>query len=443
MAGYAGRTEGCQAIHDDLFAKALVIDNGEARIALLTLDLIGIDIAHVREIWERVEVETGIPPSCVMVCCSHTHSGPVMPSSDPRRDPFGEEEEEVLPRVAVLVETLVGLVKLANDNLEPVELRHVEGKLEGWSQNRRRIAAGGTPVDPQVRAFVLTDERETPFAIVTNFACHPTIMGGKNLTLSAEYPGAMARTLEAVCPDCQAMFINGACGELNPNWFHLEHDSFDSIHRMGGALAGEVMRAMYTGIQTQKPEETVILSGSKWNEMLPLWKQPDLGGAKEILSQQKSLLARAEAGDFPPNAFPFWHSMTVDENLSVPIAESYVSWAEKLVSLAEANLLVEAPEAEVQVLRIGQGGIASMPGEIFMAFGQQIKESFADHPIMVAGYTNGSLGYIPTQEAFAEAGYEVTVAQRARLIPIAEEGGELLTQWLVGLLEEAFVGGAQ
>ena len=82
-----------------------------------------------------------------------------------------------------------------------------------------------------------------------------------------------------------------------------------------------------------------------------------------------------------------------------------------------------------------------MPGEIFMELGQRIKETFADRPIFIAGYTNGSVGYIPTKEAFGEKGYEVTVAQRARLIPIAEEGGDTLTEWAIRLLQGLLKGG--
>ena len=95
-----------------------------------------------------------------------------------------------------------------------------------------------------------------------------------------------------------------------------------------------------------------------------------------------------------------------------------------------------APEAEVQALRIGSGGIGSLPGEAFMELGQRIRGAFPDRPVLVAAYTNGSLGYIPTREAFSELGYEVTVAQRWRTIPIAEGGGEELADRAVAVLEE-------
>ena len=443
MAGYAERTEGCRAAHDDLHAKALVLDNGKAKLALLTLDLIGMDGAQVAQVRKGVEVATDIPGDSVMVCCSHTHAGPVMPSSDPRRDPLGEDAREVPARVTVLVDTLAGLVRQADGRRQPVRLRYLQGSLPGLSMNRRRAAQGGTPVDPEVRTLVLTGEDEAPVAVVVNFTCHPTVMGGKNLTVTAEYPGAMARLVEAACPGCAALFVQGTCGNLNPNWFKLERASFGTIERMGRALGGEVLRGVYTGIATQPPEDDVTLKAVSSVAPLPLWPQPDLEGAREILKAQESLLARARAGGFPANPLPFWHSMAVDENLSAGTAESYVKWAQKLVRLAEGGIRVAAPAAEAQALRIGPGAIASLPGEAFMELGMGIKEAFPDRPVLVAGYTNGSLGYIPTREAFPEQGYEVTVAQRARTIPIAEGGGEMLVERAVEGLREIFERGKE
>ena len=332
----------------------------------------------------------------------------------------------------------MGAVSQAFDARQPVQLRFLQGQLDGWSQNRRRVSQGGTPVDPDVRGLLLTDVEDNPTVVVVNYACHPTAMGSKNLIVSAEYPGAMTRFIESVYPGCAALFINGACANLNPNWFKLESNSFATVARMGQALGGEVIRAMNTALATDVPEHDVALGADDLQEPLPLWHQPGEEDAFALLEKQRNLLDRAKAGAFPQNPFPFWHSMSVDENLSVQVAESYVAWAEKLVRLAEAQVRVEAPRVEVQALRIGRGGIVSMPGEVFMELGLQIREAFPNQPVMVVGYTNGSVGYIPTQEAFGEGGYEVTVAQRARLIPIAEEGGETMAAWAIRLLRGLF-----
>lgn len=239
MAGYAGRVDGCVAVHDDLMGRVLVLDDGATQLALITLDVIGLDAREVNTLREGITSATGIPKHLVIVCCSHTHSGPVMPSSDPRRDPFQEREPEPIPaRVQVLIEHLVGAVKHASDHKHVVSLRFLEGALEGWSQNRRRVAQGGLPIDPEIRGLVFVRESDEPLAIVVNYACHPTVMGGKNLTISADYPGAMARCVGRVFKDCSVMFVNGACADINPNWFKVENNSFDTVERFGRALGG-------------------------------------------------------------------------------------------------------------------------------------------------------------------------------------------------------------
>ena len=435
MAGFAGRTDGCQGVHDDLTATALVLENDATCLALITLDLIGLDSAQVGQVRSRAAALTGIPEDHVMVCCSHTHSGPSMPSSDPRWHPFGDDVPGETPsRVSVLVETLAGLVAQANEALEPVTLRFPSGRLEAVSQNRRRVAQGGVPVDPEVRAILLARESGEPAAIVVNYACHPTVMGGKNLLISADYPGAMRRTLEGGFPDCRALFVQGACANLNPSWFRFTQNSFDTVEALGGALAGEVARPVYIGLAGTPPESDVALGSSAEVRPLPLRDQGSPEEAQALLDEQRALLRRAEAGEFPANPFPFWHSMTVDENLSPDIARSYVEWAERLVRLAEEGIRVPAPGAEVQALRIGRGGIVGLPGEVFSELGQQIKTAFCGRPVLAAGYTNGSLGYIPTREAFAEGGYEVTVAQRFRTIPVRAGAGEALAEQGASLL---------
>jgi hypothetical protein len=439
MAGYPGRNEGSVGVRDDLMGRVLVMSNGDSHIALITLDVIGLDAAQVSEVRQGIEEATGISSDHVMISCSHTHSGPVMPSSDPRRDPFDSREQVPVPsRVDVLVDMLVGAAGQARKNMQEVSLRFLKGALVGWSQNRRRVAQGGVPIDPDVMGFVLTGKNGDPLSIVVNYTCHPTVMGGKNLLISADYPGAMARLVGSVFKGCSVLFINGACANINPNWFKLENNAFETVDRFGQALGGEVIRSVQSAIAMGEAERDTTLLGRCICDPLPLWPQPDGDGANEVLAAQRALLEKAKAGGFPKNPFPFWHSMTVDENLSVAGAESYVAWAETLARLAESNISVEAPGAEVQVLRIGRGGIASYPGEVFMELGLRVKEAFKDRPVMVAGYSNGSVGYIPTKEAFREGGYEVTSAQRASLIPISPEGGDLLTDQAIALLGEAF-----
>jgi hypothetical protein len=118
----------------------------------------------------------------------------------------------------------------------------------------------------------------------------------------------------------------------------------------------------------------------------------------------------------------------------VGLAEMYVQWALALQDLAEAGTVLEPPSADIQVLQIGPAVLAGLPGEIFVQLGLTLKEAWRERPAFVLGYANGLVGYVPTREAYAEGGYEVTVAQRVRLLPLAPEAGEQMVATALALV---------
>src|SRR5215472_16029385 len=65
-----------QGTRDPLLARALVLDDGASRAALVALDVIGIERPEALRAREIVASRTGIPPENVMIACSHTHQGP-------------------------------------------------------------------------------------------------------------------------------------------------------------------------------------------------------------------------------------------------------------------------------------------------------------------------------------------------------------------------------
>ena len=90
-------------------------------------------------------------------------------------------------------------------------------------------------------------------------------------------------------------------------------------------------------------------------------------------------------------------------------------------------------------MRIGPLVITSLPGEIFVELGFRIKTALDGTPILVSSYTNGNVGYVPTRPAYAEGGYEVVTAQRARVLPIAPEAGEQMVETAIDLARSLLV----
>ena len=78
MGGYVARTKGAEGIHDPLFARALVLDDGEGRVALVSADLCALDVAVAREVRQCIAQRTGIPADHVLLALTHTHAGPLV-----------------------------------------------------------------------------------------------------------------------------------------------------------------------------------------------------------------------------------------------------------------------------------------------------------------------------------------------------------------------------
>jgi len=89
-------------------------------------------------------------------------------------------------------------------------------------------------------------------------------------------------------------------------------------------------------------------------------------------------------------------------------------------------------ETEIQVIQIGDTLIATLPGEVFVEFGLKIKKSSPFSNTMVFGLANDMIGYIPTEVAFSEGGYEIKTAWSSKLDPKA---GDVLASKVIELIE--------
>lgn len=135
MAGYGARNRGSESIHDELHAKALVLDDGSTGVALITSDLIGIDRELARRVRSLVNERVGIPPDRVWMCGSHTHFGPVVSPGRAEKEIADPYDRSYLD---VLAAKLTTAVKLAHDGLRPARLGGAV-RAERISYNRRLI----------------------------------------------------------------------------------------------------------------------------------------------------------------------------------------------------------------------------------------------------------------------------------------------------------------
>lgn len=388
LAGYAGRSGGCIGVHDELYARALVLDDGLSLACIVSLDLIALDFDLVERIWDGINRKVGIPYERILLNCSHTHSGPATRTFRA----MGERDELYCN---VMVRKVVGAVQQAADMLEPVSLRWGRAPVQiGINRRERRgeqTVIGQNPngpIQPYVDVLRVDREDQTPLAVVLAYAAHPVVMGGQNLWVSADYPGAACDFLKRVGLGTP-LFLQGCAGNINP--IHTSA-TFTHVRKLGEILGAAVIVASHLS----EPVSGVPISGILRIVHLP-YLYPSHKEAEQHLHQAEEELARAEE-EGAPLGILMWRRDTV-------------RWAQDLLLTVEKGEPKNMP-FEIQLLRIGDVHLLAFPAEMFVQYALDIEHQSPYKPTITLGYSNGCWGYIPTAADYAIGGYEVDMAYR-------------------------------
>ncbi len=416
MAGFAGRVFPALAVHDPLWAKAIVFDNGHSRVAMVGMDLIGISEKSVAAVREQVATSAGLVPEAVMISGSHTHSGPAFYDEDR----FAELEEAYW---AALPEKLASAVAEAAGSLAPVRV----GVASGWSAigiNRREVTPEGNVIlgrshfgrfDPEVGVVRVERTDGTPLAAMVNYACHAVCLMADNYLISADYPGFAMHAIEESLPGAMGIFFQGACGNVNPREAAVDHGLMSGGGFAIAAHAGEALaREAVLTWQKAVPGEAAEVKSTSRRISLPTNRARALKNAEAALERAQGVTGRPV-----PECSPY---LTWYDPPSVERAQKRV---EHLTAQGEAPV-----ECEIQALTVGPVSFVAWPGEVFCEFGQEVKQRAPLGPTYTIGYANGSIGYVPVPEAFEEGGYEAEVAAH-----LADDAGLVLVEQSLSLME--------
>lgn len=211
MAGYAGRQEPAEGTEQDLFSKAIAIEDREGnRVVFVTLDLIGVIEELRTEVATRVEELYQLPPQALLMNASHTHCGP-----DYRR-------EDAKDYFDTLAATLVELVGQSLGHLQPADLSYSLASCS-VAMNRRTPSDDGFvnhpnpngPVDHSVPVLSARNPDDGALlAVVFGYACHNTTMGFRQWL--GDYAGFAQEYFEQDHPGVTALFMMGCGGDQNP-----------------------------------------------------------------------------------------------------------------------------------------------------------------------------------------------------------------------------------
>ena len=397
-------------VHDELYARCLVLDDGATRVAIVVADNVGIPRRVLDEAKRLTREHAGLPVERILIASTHTHSATTA------RGPDGEDDSGPLDRYQTfLAGRIADGIRRAINNLEPARIGWGRGTLPGQVFNRRWFMTpgdhlnnpfGGTdkvrmnppmaspnlvkpagPTDPEIRFLSVTSDSGRPIALLANYSLH-YVGGVPNGHVSADYFGAFAREMsnlvgggapagEQQGPPFVAMLSNGTSGDINNIDFRGGQKRLPDYARME-LVAREAAAEVYKAMQGIAYRDSVPL-GMIQRELTLQTRRP----APALMDWARGILARPEdtASRFPRERI----------------------YAERTLRMARMPPRIDVP---LQALRIGDLAVVTIPFEVFVEIGLELKAKSPFPDTFTISLANGAYGYLPTPAHHELGGYE-------------------------------------
>ncbi|MEW5977711.1 MAG: hypothetical protein AB1898_18105 [Acidobacteriota bacterium] len=373
--GLASRSGPSTGTLDPLFARILVLRSGSTSLAIVAMDLgRTFDVEQMAEARAQIKLESGIEH--VIFAASHTHNGPT-PLNKKYFQPGTDRWE------TKALGDIVRAVGEAGRRL--VSCRIASGKGSSSIGHNRQDPVGGLwtneirfstfPTDPIVQILRVETLAGEPITVLVNYAAHPVVLDSDDSTqYSADFPGVMAETVEKNLPGSPVcLFIQGACGDINSRYVG-QYFSFEK----GPGVYGVLVREMRQLGRELGHEVLRVLKG--------LQAMPQTDSHLAVQNEEMVFRARWDLAQLKAqNAVPTYHQwVTEGRPIGFPAEELKV-----FITTAVINRQV---------------AILTMPGEAFVEFQLSFRNRLPGLDTILAGYSNGYVGYIPTIRIAARDG---------------------------------------
>ncbi len=375
LSGYASRTHPSEGVVHDLWAKALAVEDAKGgRIVFVTTDIIGLPRSISETVAARVQKQYGLERARLVLNSSHTHTGPLVGRNLNIMFPkMSAAEAAYIEQYAQeLTGHLVDVVGAALSNLAPADLWFGNGKVD-FAINRREATGGGVkigvnpsgPTDHDVPVLKVTSPDGKLRALLFGYACHNTTLTGEFYKLSGDYSGFAQIEVEKANPGATALFMELCGADQNPN----PRSELEIAMKHGSTLASEVDRVAAGRL-------TRLRGGVR-----AAFQIVDLG--------------------FAPHTRETFEAQAQDSNVF------RARRARAMLAAYDEGAPVRSYPYPVQAVAIGKGFVLiALGGEVVVDYALRAKKELGAKGLVVAGYSNDVMAYIPSLRVLKEGGYE-------------------------------------
>ncbi len=397
---------GATHIHDDLYARCIVLDNQKTRLVFVVCDNLGLPAEVCEAAKELIHEKTEIPVKSIMISSTHTHSA--VSARGPNRlmpdDQLNEYQQFIVTRIADGVRT-------ALHNLQPARIGWGSAEEPTSVFNRRWFMKPGVPVpnpfggedqvrmnpprgsddllkpagptDPEIGFLSIQSKDGNPIALLANYSLH-YVGGVERGAVSADYFCMFSDRIQELLkadrldPPFVGIMSNGTSGDINNiNFFQKSSKRYERFEKMR-EVAELTAQAVYKAHQDIEFHDWVEL-GVRQEELSLSVRKP----TQEQIAYSHKMLNK------PEDAKPYHSREKV--------------YAHRLIQLQDAP---DEVEIVLQAFQIGDLGISTIPFEVFVEIGLELKEKSPFEQSFTISFGNGSFGYLPTVKQHQWGGYE-------------------------------------
>lgn len=385
LTGYGHRKHKSDGTYHPLKAGALFLSGERDAGLIVAADLIGFDLSSAATIKLLIAEATGLLPRQIALTATHTHGGPFY-------YPWALPGEIEVDYADFLGQRLVELAVAARTGAVYGGLRFSRGRSEFGVNRRLPDGVGGVvfapypdgSIDRDLDTLWFVDDGGATLGTLTVFGCHATSMGDHRL--GPDYPGYMCEALERTT-GAPAFFAAGCGGDVRP-WYTVDagadfgRPSLAQLEDVGVEMAGDVLASRDAATEVDGNE----------------------------------LRVTADFHSLPHTALPSRDS--VNSELQDGSDPNFRKWAQAMLARYDAGGLPSSCPQEIQILQLNPDfRVVFLGGEILSEIGLHIKRRLQPAQTMTAGYSNGLIGYVPSENAYDLGGYEVDGSYRYFLRP--------------------------